>query len=92
MNPQEHLLIVCLYFKQQQAIRILLNMLKSRGVLTDDDEAAFASAQMQNYESNAAIFDGAKAAYLAIARGAGVATGLEQMPEPPEEWFRTSKI
>jgi hypothetical protein len=91
MTPEEHMLMLTLYFKQQQAIRILLDMLKSRGVLTADDEAAFAFAQIQNEGSNAAIFDEAKDAYLTMAHAVEVETGLEQMPEPPSEWFRPPK-
>jgi hypothetical protein len=91
MTPEEHMLMLSLYFKQQQAIRILLDMLKSRGVLTADDEAAFAFAQTQNTGSNASIFDEAKNSYLTMAHAVGVGTGLEHMPEPPLEWFHPPK-
>lgn len=88
MTPEEHMLILLLSFKQQQAIRILLNMLRSRGVLTADDEEAFASALTQDAGLNAALFDQAKDAYLTIARSLEIQTGLEKLPEPPLEWFR----
>lgn len=88
VTTEEHILLLHLFFKQQQAIRILLDMLRSRGVLTDDDEKAFAAAQMQNAGSNAAIFAEMKANYLKIARAAGVETGLEQLPDPPEDAFQ----
>jgi hypothetical protein len=88
MTTEEHILVMHLIFKQQQAIRALLNMLRSRGVLTPDDEAAFASAQMQDAGSNAAIFDQTKDAYLRIAASLGIRTGLENMPDPPLEAFR----
>jgi hypothetical protein len=86
------MMVLNVFFKQQQAIRVLLNMLKSRGVLTADDETAFASAQMQDAGSNAAIFDETLAKYLVIASAAGIQTGLENMPPPPLEWFEPPKI
>jgi len=88
MTSEEHMFMFLLYFKQQQAMRTLLNMLRSRDVLTQDDEEAFASALLQDAGSNAAIFDEAKATYLKIAGSLEIQTGLEQMPEPPLEWFR----
>jgi hypothetical protein len=88
MTPEEHMLILQLYFKQQQAIRTLLNMLRSRDVLTTDDEQAFGSAQMLDVGSNAAIFDEAKRNYLKIAHSVEIQTGLETLPSPPLEWFR----
>jgi hypothetical protein len=91
MTPEEHMLMLSVYFKQQQAIKILLDILKSRSVLTADDEAAFAFAQTQNVGSNAAIFDEAKGSYLTMAHAVGVKTGLEQMAEPPSEWFHPPK-
>jgi hypothetical protein len=88
MTPNEHYLVLLIYFKQQQAIRILLDMLRSYGVLTADDEQAFSFAQTANAPSNAAVFDEAKENYLLLARSLGIQTGLEQFPKPPLEWFR----
>ncbi len=88
MTTDEHMLVLQLFFKQRQAIRILLNMLKSHGILTEDDEKAFASAQTQDTGSNAAIFDEAKHFYLSLAHSLAVETGLENIPEPPLDWFR----
>lgn len=79
------------FHKQRQATRMLLNMLRSRGVLTDDDEKAFASAQTQDVGSNAALFDEAKEAYLKIAHSLDMETGLENMPKPPLAWFEPPK-
>jgi hypothetical protein len=88
MTTGEHMLMLQLFFKQRQAIRILLDILKSRGVLTADDEQAFAYAQTANAPSNAAVFDEAKHFYLTLAHALAVETGLENMPEPPLDWFR----
>jgi len=91
MNPKEHFLMLQLLFKQRQAIRILLNMLKSRGVLTEDDEKAFSFAQTHHVQSNAALFDEAKGMYLDLARSLEVVTGLENMPKPPLDCFEPPK-
>jgi hypothetical protein len=83
-------LVLYIYFKQQQAIRILLDMLKSRGIVTADDEKAFSFSQIVNAPSNAALFDEAKETYLRIAHSLEVQTGLERLPDFPVEWFRPS--
>ena len=90
MTPEEHLLMVSLFFKQQQAIRILLTMLRSRDLLTADDEDAFVSLQMEDVGSNAAIYEQALETYLKIANAAGVETGLEPHTKFPLDWFRRS--
>jgi hypothetical protein len=91
MTPDEHVLLLQLLFKQRQAIRILLDMLKSRGVLTEDDEKAFASAQAQNVGSNAAIFDEAKSLYMTLADSLGLETGWLREWNPPISYFDPPK-
>lgn len=88
MTTEEHVLILQLLFKQRQGMRVLLNILRSRDILTPDDEKAFAAAQTQDVGSNAAIFAEAKAFYIDLARSVGLQTGLENMPDSPAEWFR----
>ena len=83
MTPQEHMLLLLLIMKQNQSIKILLDALKSRGVLTGDDPQAFEFSQMQDVLSNAALFDEAKEKYLILARSLGIQTGLENMPKLP---------
>lgn len=90
MTSDEHMLLIYIQFKQQQAIRILLDMLKSRSVLTADDEQAFSFSQTVNASSNAALFDEVKENYLKIAHSLGIQTDLEHLPEFPVEWFRPS--
>jgi hypothetical protein len=62
-------------------------MLKSRGVLTADDEEAFSFSQNLNAPSNAALFDEANSDYLSVANSLEIQTELELLPESPEEWF-----
>jgi len=88
VTPNEHMLMLLIYWKQQKAIRILLDMLKSHGILSADDEQAFAFSQQQNISSNAALFDEAKANYLALAASLGIPAGLERLEEPSLDWFQ----
>lgn len=88
MTTEEHMLLLQLFFKQRQGMRVLLNILRSRDVLTPDDERAFAAAQTQDIGSNAALFAEAKAFYLQMAHSLELETGLENMPDPPAEWLR----
>lgn len=88
MTTDEHMMMFMLFFKQRQSIRVLLDMLKSRGVLSGDDESAFAFAHVQDQALNAAIFDEALEAYQTLAEATGIQTGLDKLSKPPEEWFR----
>ncbi len=91
MTPEEHMLVLLMLLKRNQAIKILIDMLKSRGVLTGDDDQAFQFSQMQDAASNAALFDEVKAQYLFLARTLGIQTGLERLPELPLDWFGPPK-
>lgn len=91
MTRNEHLLVLMLLLKQNQAIKILIDTLKSRGIWTDDDAQAFEYSQMQDAPSNAALFDELKRNYVTLARSLGIQTGLEDIPELPEDFFRPSK-
>jgi hypothetical protein len=88
MKTEEHLLMLSLYFTQRRAIRFLLDALKSRGILTDDDEQAFLAVLNMDSELNAALYEEARQAYVAMAEPLGIQTGLDRLPEPPLEWFR----
>jgi hypothetical protein len=88
MTTEEHMLMLALLMKQHQSIKILLDVLKSRYVLTGDDAEAFEFSQTQDAASNAALYHQMKEAYLLIAKSLGIETGLEKLPQPPVDWFR----
>jgi hypothetical protein len=90
MTPQEHMMMLLLLMKQDQSIKILINILTSRGVLTGDDARAFEFSQMQDAASNAAVFDGTKQKYLTVAKSLSLHTGLENLPEFPTDFFGPS--
>jgi hypothetical protein len=88
MTPKEHALVLALFAKQNQFIKMLLDILKSRGILTGDDARAFEFSQSVDAVSNAALLDEAKAKYLELAKGLGIQTGLENLPPVPIGLFR----
>lgn len=90
MMPAEHMFLLLLINQQNRAITVLLDMLKSRGLLTGDDEQAFQFALMHNAPANAALFDDTKAKYLKLAKSLDLQTGLEHLPQFPEDTFRPS--
>jgi len=77
MNAQEHALMVTVMAKHFQHVKIILDVLKSRGVLTDDDVQAFSFAGQTDTESNAALAQDALKEYQMIAKRFGLETGLE---------------
>jgi hypothetical protein len=55
MTPKEHALMVAVMTKQMQLIKVLLDILSSRGLLQGDDARAFEHARISDLESSAAI-------------------------------------
>jgi hypothetical protein len=91
MTTKEHMLVLGLFTKQNQFIKVLLDILKSRGILVADDARAFEFSQNVDASSNAAIFAEAKAKYLELARGLGIETGLENITPASVDQFRPRK-
>lgn len=77
MTRQEHIMMISLFTKQTQLVKMLINLLKSRGIATDDDVTAFEFAALVDQQSNAAIFRDVSNAYLTLAKGMGIDTGIE---------------
>jgi hypothetical protein len=77
MTPEEHRLVILVLARQYQQTRIIIEMLKSRGVLETDDATAFASAVCLDAPSNDALLRQAREEYLLAAKEMGVITGLE---------------
>ena len=77
MTQQEHLLVLTMLTKQMQSTKVLVDVLKSRGLLEGDDAAAFQSAVAHDLDSNAALFQDALKEYLGFAKHLRIETGLE---------------
>ena len=82
--------MVLFFMKQNQSIKVLIDGLKSRGIWVGDDPQAFQFSQMQDVESNAALFDEVKENYLKLAEELGIQTGSENLGQLPMDWFRPS--
>ena len=80
MTPEEHRLVIWVLVRQAQGIKTIIEILKSRGLLQENDAEKFASAVFLDEASNFALLQAAKAEYLKLARELGVVTGLEKSP------------
>lgn len=72
MTTEEHALFMGMFTKQQQHIMALLEILRSRGIVTGDDAAAFRFAVATDVASNAALFRDVKATYIQFAKTLGI--------------------
>ena len=81
MTQQEHELMVTMFARLYEAIGILTEALKSRGVLPEDDERAFAQLVHQDPQKAVRYLLQAQADYARVAKNSGVATGLAEFPE-----------
>jgi len=80
MTPQEHELMVTMFARLYEAIGMLTEALKSRGVLPDDDARAFAHLIHQDPQKAVRYLLQAQSDYTRLARSSGVATGLADLP------------
>jgi hypothetical protein len=76
MTREEHLLILTMLTRQQMLIKVILDLLRSREIVSDDDLAAFDFAVRQDAASNLVLLRQVKVVYLRVAEEAGVDTGL----------------
>jgi hypothetical protein len=77
MTREEHLLMIFIMAKQAQFVKLFRELLKNHGIASQDELSAFDFVVTQDVASNAALLQQAKTAYLHLAKGAGVTTGLE---------------
>lgn len=82
MTEKEHLLMVRMFTKQAQFVRVLANILKSKEIIEGDDAAAFEQATALDIQSNAALFAQSVVAYVKLAKDLGIETDLEKLILP----------
>ena len=87
VTSEEHQLMLLLFVKQQQSVQPLLEILRSRGILTADDDEAFASAHMQDKEIFAAILAKSTSTYQTLAESLGISVDLGQFGQPSPTWL-----
>jgi hypothetical protein len=81
MTPQEHIFMLSMHAMQSAKFNTLVEILKTRGLLDDDDLQAFSHAAQETQEHREWFLNSWNA-YLAIAKGLGVPTGLQDAPPP----------
>jgi hypothetical protein len=82
MTEKEHLLMVRMFTKQAQFVKVLANILKSKEIIEGDDAAAFEQATALDIQSNAALFAQSVVAYVKLAKDLGIETDLEKLILP----------
>jgi hypothetical protein len=80
MTKQEHLLMITMFAKQLQTTKILLQIMRSREIITADDERAFQSLVNEDSAGNAALMRDAANAYAGFAIKLGI--DIDQAPSP----------
>ncbi|MBZ5507639.1 MAG: hypothetical protein LAO78_19430 [Acidobacteriia bacterium] len=69
--------MILVFAKQNQMIKTLVEIMKSRGILEASDPAAYDSLVRSDLDANAQLFADAKQEYLTYAKRLGIVTGLE---------------
>jgi hypothetical protein len=82
MTTQEHFLMLSLFSKQMQIIKVLLNVMDSHGMKVAEDVPVFELAEIGDKSARDKIAMGMWQNYVALATAMGVTTGLENHPPP----------
>lgn len=82
MTLQEHLFMFTLYARQSVKYNILIEVLKTRGIIEGDDLDAFLAHDVQEAHEHYEWTLQAWKSYQYVAQGLGVTTGLEDQPPP----------
>jgi hypothetical protein len=86
MTAEEHALIVWMFGHQAQKIDVLLKMLKSKGIIEDDDFKAYQFAVRSDAPANAALALETSTLWANLCQKAGVPfPSLPQSPPPKTE-------
>jgi hypothetical protein len=82
MTPKEHLLMLTLFAKQMQLIKILFDVMDRHGLRMADDIPAFEFGENIDAESRIDILIDTWEKYVGLAKHLEVVTGLESHPPP----------
>jgi hypothetical protein len=82
MTTQEHALMIAMFAKQMQNTKVLLQIMRSRDLITAEDEKAFQALVIQDKASTEALMRDAAELYWAVAKkmGIGVPTDIPKLP------------
>jgi hypothetical protein len=76
MTREEHLLILTMLARQQMQIKLILDVLRSREIVSSDDLKAFDFAVRQDADAKLVLLRQVKEVYLSVAAEVGVDTGI----------------
>jgi hypothetical protein len=76
MTKAEHALMISMFVKHQMFIKMVLEVLKSRGIVSDDDLPAFEFRVNADAPGRAELFEYMTKLYVEVAERFGVETGL----------------
>ena len=80
MTFEEHALLITMFAKQAQQIRILETILRAKGILEGDDTAAFAAAAWADDPATDAVADHVAEKYRAVCQALGIKVDAEVVP------------
>ena len=83
MTPKEHLFMLSMYAMESAKYNLLVEILKTRGILNDDDLQAFRAHVAEETQEHRKWFREAWKTYQATAANLDITTGLESFL-PPE--------
>ena len=77
MTKEEHELMVLMFARVYESVKVISDVLKSNGVLTGDDPKAFSHAVHADDRKLIQCLAQAQRDYLNLAKQTGVVTGLK---------------
>jgi hypothetical protein len=89
MTFEEHALLITMFAKQAQQIRILETILKAKGILEGDDTTAFAAAAWADDPATDAVADNVADKYRAVCNALGIK--VDGTVVPISDWASTGK-
>ena len=84
MTPEEHKLIVWMFAKQAQQFKVLVDLLKSKGIAEGDDLQAFDFAARKDFETSAALVQEVASRYASFCQTLGVPFQIPPQNDPPK--------
>ncbi len=81
MTAEEHQLIVFMFGIQEQKIKILIDLLKSKGIMDEDDFKAFEFAARSDAPANVVLAREVATRWASLLQKTGVP--LPQIPKTP---------
>jgi hypothetical protein len=76
MTKAEHALMISMFVKHQMFIKMVIEVLKSRGIVSGDDLPAFEFRVNADDDARAELFEAMTTLYVQVATRLGIETGI----------------